>query len=129
MTITSQDQSVLLGEALKAGAFPKLKEMKFCQQSPHHSLWEALEAGRCPELRELHFQSARLNSDSSTALASALASGWLSRLQAFRFGPTGDDYADGEDTSLVEVLNALASSCRDLRELGMSGGFRNPATR
>ena len=115
----------LLSQALKAGAFPKLESLWFAHQSIHHSVWEALEAGSCPELRELHFRSARFDTDSSTALASAIASGSISKLQDFRFG----QFVDGDGTSLVEVLNAMASSCPDLRQLEVSGGFRNAATR
>ena len=122
-----QVHSMLLGEALKAGAFPKLRAVRFCEQSIHHSLWEALEAGSCQEMRELELKGVLLDSDSSLALASALASGWLNKLQRFHFCGTIDD--DDDDSSLEEVLVALASSCPDLCHLNVSGGCRNPTTR
>ena len=136
-TRTNPEHSILLGEAPKAGALPKLEELRFAgafpnlgelrvgEQPVHHSLWEALEAGSCPDMKELFFMSARFSTDSSTALASAMASGWLSKLQRFSFYGG----VDGDNTSLAEVLSAMASSCSDLRELDLSGGFRNPATR
>ena len=124
---TKADHSTLLGEALKAGAFPKLELLWFSDHSIHHSLWEGLESGKCRELRELFLQFVHLDSDSSTALASAVASGSLSKLQDFCFGETGG--GDAGNTNLVEVLSALASSCPDLRHLDVSGGFRSPATR
>ena len=102
-----EDHSILLAEALKAGAFPKLEVLQFSDQSIHHSLWEVLEAGSCPEMRNIGMCRALLDSDSSTALASALASGWLSKLQEFQFADRLDDGGD-DDTSLLEVLMALA---------------------
>ena len=123
--VMGDEHFVLFGEALKAGVFPKLETLQFDLQSIHESLWEALEAGSCPELRELLLYKVLLNSDSSIALASAIASGSLSKLQRLRLREDDDD----DDTSLVEVLIAMASSCPDLRELDVSGGFRNPATR
>ena len=79
-----------------------------------------------PELRKLDLAGVVLDSGSSTALASAIASGVLCKLQEFHFG--GNDDGD-DDTSLVEVLAAMASSCPDLRYLELFGGFSNPATR
>ena len=122
----NQDYSILLGEALKAGAFPKLENLRFFEQSVHHSLWEALEAGSCPEVKDLGLEKVLLDSGSSTALASAIASGALRKLQHLYFHNSVDGY---EGTSLAEVLTAVASSCPDLRHLGLCGGFRNPATR
>ena len=109
---TAETTLLLLGEALKAGAFPKLEELRFSFQSPHQILWEAVEAGGCPEVRLLILFTVLLDSASSTALASAVASGSLSKLQDFQFCGWG---RDDEDTSLVEVLIAVASSCPYLR--------------
>ena len=122
----TQDYSIWLSEVLKAGAFPKLEEQQFTGQSIHQSLWEALESGSCPGLRKLELNGVALDSDSSTALVSAFASGALWKLQEFHF--SGSDRDDG-DTNLVEVLAILGSSCPDLRCLDLAGGFLNPATR
>ena len=122
---TNEEQFILLGEALKAGAFPKLDILHFSEHSIHHSLWEALEAGSCPEMREFEFESVGFDNDSSVALASAIASGSLSKLQSFQITEYGDD----EDASLVEVLNAMASFCPDLRKLDLSSGFIVPTRR
>ena len=80
-------------------------------------MWEALEEGSCPELKELELERTHLDSDGGAALASALASGSLSKLQRvnMRRSRWNDD-----PTTVANVLTAMASSCHDLRHLNIS---------
>ena len=122
-----EECSILFGEMVKAGAFSKLKRLGLSDQQIHRGVWEALEIWSCPELKELVLQSAELSSDSAAGLVSALTSGALSKvqwidLQGTRVGDSGDggDASGGSSSPVVNVLNAVASSCPDLRYLGAS---------
>ena len=73
-------------------------------------------------MRELVLRFAKLNYNSAAALVSALTSGALSKLQriVLQLTSLGDSIeGDGDDTD-VNVLNAVASSCPDLRHLYVS---------
>ena len=119
--LMDEDCCIFFGEMMVAGVFPKLERLCMAEQQIHRSIWEALEVWSCPELRELVLSSAKLNSDSAAALASALTSGALSKLQRvdlkFARLSDGDDGDGASSTRVVNVLNALVSSCPDLRDL------------
>ena len=112
-----EQQATLFGEVLKAGTFPHLETLRIGGQKVYGSVWEALEAGSCPELRELGLMGAHFDSDNATALVSALLSGSLSKLQHVNLNDTYWDDGDGGngDTTLANVLGALATSYHDLR--------------
>ena len=117
-----EQHAVLFGEVLKAGAFPRLQRLRVGEQRVYRSVWEALEAGSCPGLRELRLADPRLDGDSATALASALVSGSLNNLQCLALiTKHWDDEGWGDsDADVAGVVNALSSSCHDLRRLGLS---------
>ena len=118
-----EECSILLGEVLKAGTFPCLQRLWIGGQRVYRSVWEAIEAGSCPGLLALDLSFARLDSDSATALVSALLSGSLNQLQHINLG--GTKWGEGEegnhgDADFAGVLNALASSCGGLEYLNIS---------
>ena len=115
-----EECSIVFGEMIGAGAFPKLEKLWMKGQPVHRNVWEALEVWSCPKLRELELRFAKLTSDSAIALVSALTSGALSKLQriSMPLGRLGDG-GDG-DSSVVNVLNAVAASCPDMRHLNAS---------
>ena len=130
-----EQHAILLGEALKAGAFSRLGVLQFGGQRVYGSVWEALGAGSCPELRVISLSSAQSDSDSATAFMSALVSRSLNKLQGVdlegnRWGEGDDDGRVG-DAALTGVVSALALSCCDLQFLKVSNIYavRGEATK
>ena len=115
-----EQHAILLGEGLKAGAFPRLKKLRIGGQRVYRSVWDALEAGSCPGLREIGLANAHFGSDSVTALVSDMVS-VIEQPTACCTGTPWDDGGGGNsDANIAAVLGAMAISCHDLRRLSVS---------
>lgn len=136
-TMMSGDHGRVLGEAIENGAVPKLELLAL---SNNESLGDegvapvmaGLEAGGCVNLRELYLYNVNMHHDGGHALARALASDQLRRLEELGIGHgyrlakrEYDHHVFIGDGAMVEVIRGLRHCPRltflDLHCTGMEG--------
>ena len=111
----------MLGQVLRDGACPLLEDLdlglndNLTGEGLAHVM-DAVEHGACSHLKNINLQSTRIGSLGASAVVNALISGSLSHLQSLNLNRTvvGDGPTKG-------ILQALATSCHDLRKIDLTG--------
>lgn len=128
-----EEHGKMLGEVLASGSCLKLEELEL---SDNESLGDvgvmhvarALEAGGCPVLEVLELSHVGMGPDAAMALAKALGSGSLGRLQEINVGQNPAI----QDEAMAELIRALGSSAasREIRSLStMKSGMGDDGVR